>query len=276
MRPEVTSVISPSTLTDNINKVAPTFRKGRQQDAHEFLRQLSNTMEVCHSTNRAKRDPGQPCPSSLFQGTLRYRTRCSQCNSCSDNAEVMEDLSLGIQKDDITETLEDALGRHFAKENLEGENQYECEKCKTKVDATRQIQLHSLPEVLTVHLKRFSFCSKTKKICKHVSFDETLDITELAWVDGPAQGHKSREALRLYAVLVHTGTTLFNGHYFCFIRTRTGSWYRMDDSKVVGVDWQAVQSENAYMLFYYNEGGPRISNGTSRDGVGYDGWHGHR
>ena len=102
----------------------------------------------------------------------------------------MEDLSLGIQKDDITETLEDALGRYFAIENLEGENQYECEKCKTKVDATRQIQLHSLPEVLTVHLKRFSFCSKTKKICKHVSFDETLDITVGPFLGGAANGTK--------------------------------------------------------------------------------------
>ena len=40
------------------------------------------------------------------------------------------------------------------------------------------------------------------------------------------------ERYRLYAVLVHHGSSLSSGHYVCFVRTSGGTWYLMNDSQV--------------------------------------------
>ena len=40
-------------------------------------------------------------------------------------------------------------------EVLEGENAYRCPSCKKAVEASRRLQLYTMPEVFVVHLKRF-------------------------------------------------------------------------------------------------------------------------
>jgi len=40
---------------------------------------------------------------------------------------------------------------------LTGSDQYMCEVCNRKCDADKRISIASLPEVLCIHLKRFSF-----------------------------------------------------------------------------------------------------------------------
>jgi len=42
-------------------------------------------------------------------------------------------------------------------EVLEGANQYACESCQCKVDATRQMVLRTLPPYLCIQLNRFVF-----------------------------------------------------------------------------------------------------------------------
>lgn len=42
-------------------------------------------------------------------------------------------------------------------ELLCGDNQYFCERCDAKVDATRQMRLRSLPPYLCLSLQRFVF-----------------------------------------------------------------------------------------------------------------------
>jgi hypothetical protein len=43
------------------------------------------------------------------------------------------------------------------REALTGSDQYMCEVCGRKCDADKRISIASLPEVLCIHLKRFSF-----------------------------------------------------------------------------------------------------------------------
>ena len=45
-------------------------------------------------------------------------------------------------------------------EQLTGDNQYHCEFCGMKFDATRQLCLHELPPYLCFSLKRFVFDMK--------------------------------------------------------------------------------------------------------------------
>lgn len=54
----------------------------------------------------------------------------------------------------------------------------------------------------------------------------------------------------LYGVLVHSGKSLHNGHYYCFVRGPNNVWHLMDDSAVRPVSEATVLDQKAYMLFY--------------------------
>lgn len=56
--------------------------------------------------------------------------------------------------------LDDSLNDYLSVEELHGENQYFCESCETRVDATRSIKLRTLPYVLNFQLKRYVFLPK--------------------------------------------------------------------------------------------------------------------
>ncbi len=47
--------------------------------------------------------------------------------------------------------------RLLSAEHLQGDNKYHCAFCESKVDATRQIRLQSIPPILCLSLQRFVF-----------------------------------------------------------------------------------------------------------------------
>lgn len=60
-------------------------------------------------------------------------------------------------------SLDESLDEYLTAEELNGDNQYFCESCKTRVDATRSIKLCTLPKVLNFQLKRYVFLPKVYK-----------------------------------------------------------------------------------------------------------------
>jgi ubiquitin carboxyl-terminal hydrolase 48 len=63
-------------------------------------------------------------------------------------------------------SLDESLDDYLTVEELNGDNQYFCESCKTRVDATRSIKLRTLPDVLNFQLKRYVFLPKVCcKVC---------------------------------------------------------------------------------------------------------------
>lgn len=56
--------------------------------------------------------------------------------------------------------LDESLDDYLRAEELNGENQYLCEFCKVRVDASRSITLRALPHVLNIQLKRCVFLPK--------------------------------------------------------------------------------------------------------------------
>lgn len=53
-----------------------------------------------------------------------------------------------------------SLEEYLSVEELHGENQYFCESCGLRIDATRSIKLRELPSVLNFQLKRYVFLPK--------------------------------------------------------------------------------------------------------------------
>lgn len=90
-----------------------------------------------------------------------------------------------------------------------------CPGCKKPQQATKKLDLWRLPEILVVHLKRFSFSRFFKnKLETYVDFPiDDLDLsTYVAHINSHSSNH-----YELYAISCHYGS-LGGGHYTAFVR----------------------------------------------------------
>ncbi|XP_006649541.2 ubiquitin carboxyl-terminal hydrolase 26 isoform X1 [Oryza brachyantha] len=201
---------------------------GVQQDSHEFLTLFLSLLEG--SLSHSKVPGAKTIVQHLFRGSVSHVTRCSSCGRDSEASSKMEDfyeLELNIKG---LNNLEQSLEDYFSTEALNGENQYFCESCQTRVDATRCIKLRSLPPVVNFQLKRYVFLPKTttkKKISSAFSFPGQLDL-----------GKRLSNPLSCYtyglsAILIHKGSAANSGHYVAHIKDESnGQWWEFDDEHV--------------------------------------------
>ncbi|KAK3435633.1 hypothetical protein EUGRSUZ_C00353 [Eucalyptus grandis] len=237
--------LAPKDLVSNLRCISRNFRNARQEDAHEYMVNLLESMHKCCLPSGVPTESPRAYDKSLvhkiFGGRLRSQVKCMQCSYGSNTFDPFLDLSLEIAKAD---SVVKALKHFTAAEQLDGgERQYQCQQCKQKVRAIKQLTVHKAPYVLTVHLKRFH--DPTQKINKSVFFDTALDLKP--FVSGSYEGDLK---YTLYGVLVHHGWSTHSGHYYCYVRTSTNMWYSLDDNQVHQVSESKVLQQKAYMLFY--------------------------
>eukprot|EP00261_Vitis_vinifera_P015247 XP_003634989.1 PREDICTED: ubiquitin carboxyl-terminal hydrolase 23 isoform X2 [Vitis vinifera] len=243
-------ILAPKDLVSNLRCISRNFRNARQEDAHEYMVNLLETMHKCCLPSGVPSESPSAYEKSLvhkiFGGLLRSQVKCMQCSYCSNKFDPFLDLSLEIFKAD---SLHKALMHFTATEQLDGgERQYQCQRCKQKVKALKQLTVHKAPYVLTIHLKRFGAHDPGQKIDKKVHFGPTMDLKP--FVSG---SYEENLKYTLYGVLVHAGWSTHSGHYYCFVRTSTGMWYSLDDNRVVQVSERTVLDQKAYMLFYVRD-----------------------
>ncbi|XP_075473638.1 uncharacterized protein LOC142504740 [Primulina tabacum] len=243
-------ILEPKDLVSNLRCISRSFRNARQEDAHEYMVNLLESMHKCCLPSGVPSESHTAYEKSLvhkiFGGRLRSQVKCMQCSFCSNKFDPFLDLSLEIAKAD---SLHKALAHFTAKEFLDGgARQYQCQECKQKVKALKQLTIHKAPHVLTIHLKRFGSHIQGQKIDKKISFSPNLDLKP--FVTGPDDEDLS---YTLYGVLVHAGWSTHSGHYYCFVRTSSGMWYSLDDNQVVQVNERKVLEQKAYMLFYVRD-----------------------
>ncbi|KAH6828771.1 ubiquitin-specific protease 23 [Perilla frutescens var. hirtella] len=243
-------ILEPKDLVSNLRCISRSFRNARQEDAHEYMVNLLESMhKCCLPSGVSSESPGAYDKSlvhKIFGGRLRSQVKCMQCSYCSNKFDPFLDLSLEIVRAD---SLHKALDHFTAKELLDGgAREYQCDQCKQKVKALKQLTIHKAPQVLAVHLKRFSSHAPGQKIDRKVAFGTTLDLKP--FVTGPYDGDLN---YTLYGVLVHYGWSTHSGHYYCFVRTSSGMWYSLDDNQVVQVNERKVLEQKAYMLFYVRD-----------------------
>ena len=152
--------------------------------AESFRRSAES--EIGSESGRQKSGGLRNLLPSVFGGTVKYVTRCCKCKCESTRSEDFMELSIpivvdsctqaessegitteGSKKTRIVEKKSSAGGRdvdvkqcvnaYLSPESLEGDNQYECLKCKKKCDATRTIAMVKLPPVLNIQLARYVF-----------------------------------------------------------------------------------------------------------------------
>ncbi|MED6131773.1 Ubiquitin carboxyl-terminal hydrolase 23 [Stylosanthes scabra] len=222
--------LSPEDLVGNLRCISRNFQNARQEDAHEYMVNLLESMHRCCLPSGVPSESPSAYEKSfvhkIFGGLLRSQVKCQQCSFCSNKFDPFLDLSLEIFK---AESLHKALANFTAAEWLDGgEKQYNCQRCKQKVRALKQLTVHKAPYVLTIHLKRFHAYEPGQKIKKKVRFDCALDLKP--FVSGSYEGDLKYS---LYGVLVHSGHSTHSGHYYCYVRTSNDMWYTLDDNKVL-------------------------------------------
>lgn len=240
-------ILAPSHLVKNLRCISRNFRISRQEDAHEYMVNLMESMHrCCLPSGIASESPSayeKSLVHKIFGGRLRNQVKCTQCSHGSNKYDPFLDLSLQIVQAD---SLLKALSQYFAVEQLDGgEKVYQCVRCKVKVQALIQLTVDKAPYILAIHLKRFSPGGFGGKINKRIEFGPALDMKP--FVSGPHEGDLK---YTLYGVLVHAGSSSNSGHYYCFIRTSSGIWYALDDNRVYQVSEKSVLDQKAYMLFY--------------------------
>ncbi|KAK8351787.1 hypothetical protein V6Z12_A05G056100 [Gossypium hirsutum] len=240
-------ILAPNDLVSNLRCISRNFRNSRQEDAHEYMVNLLESMHKCCLPSGVPSESPRAYEKSLvhkiFGGRLRSQVKCLQCSYCSNTFDPFLDLSLEIVKAD---SLLKALKNFTTAELLDGgERQYQCQRCKQKVRAIKQLTVYNAPHVLTIHLKRFQAHNLGQKIERKVEFGPTIDMKP--FVSGSNEGYLK---YTLYGVLVHRGWSTHSGHYYCFVRTSSGMWYTLDDNRVFQVSEKTVLEQKAYMLFY--------------------------
>eukprot|EP01095_Lingulamoeba_sp_RSL-Kostka_P001307 TRINITY_DN11875_c0_g1_i1.p1 TRINITY_DN11875_c0_g1~~TRINITY_DN11875_c0_g1_i1.p1 ORF type:complete len:267 (+),score=108.39 TRINITY_DN11875_c0_g1_i1:207-1007(+) len=147
-----------------------------------------------------------------------------------------------------TMSLFDCLDKFVTPETLSPQDPWYCPECKTFREADKKMDLYKLPEILVVHLKRFSYNRYWRdKIDVVVNFPiKSLDLTKYVLSESDVP-----QIYDLYAVSNHFGG-LGGGHYTAYCKNdTTNDWYRFDDSNVSKVnDVNDVISKSAYVLFY--------------------------
>ncbi|KAG2212280.1 hypothetical protein INT47_001639 [Mucor saturninus] len=279
--------VSPILFREALIKFAPQFKGSEQHDSQEFLNFLLDGIhEDCNLITKRPVPPPESAEEearfeklpdwkasgiawerylernssvvvSLFQGQYRSRLTCLTCYATSTTYNSFMSLSLPIPKNNGASgvSLYDCLDYFVREEVLEKDDAWNCPKCKTLRKASKSLTLSKLPDVLLIHLKRFSYDGP---------FKNKLEIV----VDSPMTGldlsryvpssmfppdtivEQSTFNYDLYAVSNHFGS-LTGGHYTACVRNGyKNEWHNFDDSRFSVCDQSKVLSRAAYNLFY--------------------------
>ncbi|XP_038057066.1 ubiquitin carboxyl-terminal hydrolase 12-B-like [Patiria miniata] len=277
-----TGVIAPKKFIGRLRKENEVFDNYMQQDAHEFLIYLLNTIADILSAERAA-DKQVSKPNSkvstpngslsnnndhhhqkneptwiheIFQGTLTNETRCLCCEGVSSKDEDFLDLSVDVEQNtSITHCLKGFSNT----ETLCHECKYYCETCCSKQEAQKRMQVKKLPQILALHLKRFKYMEQVHRYTK-LSYRVVFPL-ELRLMNTSDDATSPDKLYDLVSVVIHCGSGPNRGHYITIVKSH-GFWLLFDDDLVDKIDVSNIEefyglatevqktSDSGYILFY--------------------------
>nr|XP_010312041.1 PREDICTED: ubiquitin carboxyl-terminal hydrolase 46 [Balearica regulorum gibbericeps] len=267
-------VIPPKKFISRLRKENDLFDNYMQQDAHEFLNYLLNTIaDILQEEKKQEKQNGKlkngnmneaeennkqelTWVHEIFQGTLTNETRCLNCETVSSKDEDFLDLSVDVEQNtSITHCLRDFSNT----ETLCSEQKYYCETCCSKQEAQKRMRVKKLPMILALHLKRFKYMEQLHRYTK-LSYRVVFPL-ELRLFNTSGDAVNLDRMYDLVAVVVHCGSGPNRGHYITIVKSH-GFWLLFDDDIVEKIDAQAIEefygltsdisknSESGYILFY--------------------------
>jgi hypothetical protein len=275
------------------------FKNGRQEDAHEFLRCLLETMQKSSLAGLppyvlpiAKKQISwfiRKLDAKIKETTVIHQTfggylqSCVTCLTCRHESKTFDaflDVCLELKGCD---SVVNALKTFSKNELLSGNNRYKCERYFGIVGC-----------VLIAKLQETRGRAQANEFaCSAGHFDDSTQTFFLWHVWRKQQNQSFRGVYRVFGhstvhehansvfstpldlrqgdpikykligVLVHAGGSTNTGHYFSFVRGSNGGWYRMDDDEVHQVKASSVLQQQGYILFYVREDAAVANGGAS-------------
>ncbi|XP_056235108.1 ubiquitin carboxyl-terminal hydrolase 1 isoform X2 [Seriola aureovittata] len=225
-----------STTVKNQNKPEKENGQSDEQSPNEKSSDEKSPQNTAEDKKAMKHLDGLDLMEHLFQGRLVLRTRCLECESFTERREDFQDISVPVlddqpsSPDDLSEvspdpkpelkTLKWAIGQFASVERIVGEDKYFCETCHHYTEAERSLLFDKTPEVITIHLKRFSANSLEldpyaglSKVNTPLQTPLTLSLEEWCTRPSSAKG----QHYQLFAVVMHSGITISSGHYTAYV-----------------------------------------------------------
>ncbi|KAK9281366.1 hypothetical protein L1049_004266 [Liquidambar formosana] len=144
-------------------------------------------------------------------------------------------------------SLYTCLEAFLREEPLVPEDMWYCPQCKERRQASKKLDLWRLPEVLVIHLKRFSYSRSMKhKLETFVNFPiHDFDLTNYV----ANKSSSRRQLYELYALTNHYGG-MGSGHYTAYIKLLDENrWYNFDDSHISPINEEDVQVGGSLCAF---------------------------
>lgn len=158
-----------------------------------------------------------------------------------------ESMLKSLNKRQSLVALEDCIELFTTMETLGEHDPWYCPNCKKHQQATKKFDLWSLPEILVVHLKRFSYNRYWRDKIDTVVHFPISDLQMSSFVCDPKAAPYVYD---LIAVSNHFGG-MGGGHYTAFAKNKIdGNWYNFDDSSVSKTSEDQIVTKAAYVLFY--------------------------
>nr|XP_005303573.1 ubiquitin carboxyl-terminal hydrolase 4-like [Chrysemys picta bellii] len=158
-----------------------------------------------------------------------------------------DESMLQSQKKKTTVALKDCIELFTTMETLGEHDPWYCPNCKKHQQATKKFDLWSLPRILVVHLKRFSYNRYWRDKLDTVVEFPIRDLSMSEFVCDPIADPYVYD---LIAVSNHYGA-MGVGHYTAYAKNKVnGRWYYFDDSSVSMASEDQIVTKAAYVLFY--------------------------
>jgi ubiquitin carboxyl-terminal hydrolase 10 len=172
--------------------------------------------------------------TKIFGGKLRSEWKVPG-NKNSVTLEPYQPLQLDIGSPQV-HNIVDALRGLTRPESMQGDFN---SSRGSKVTATKQVFIETIPPVLILHLKRFQYDSTTKrteKIWKKVGYPLELEMPKEVFptqVRNKLTVHGGLPKYQLIGVIYHHGKNASGGHYTVDVRRQDGKeWIRLDDTLI--------------------------------------------
>ncbi|KAI9007984.1 hypothetical protein CLU79DRAFT_800368 [Phycomyces nitens] len=241
-----------------VNERPITFKRKATFESNKKRRVLSNTVirqgegiVALWPIKTAQRFFGAPLSTSSYYSGSNSKVNDRAWDDIEDLIDPENEPTVKVEK---KLTLDSCLDEFTKEEELSEEDLWYCPNCKDHQRATKKFDLWSLPEIIVIHLKRFSQTRTWRdKIDELIDFPtEGLDLTErvLGVEASKSTLGEDRLIYDLYAVDNHFGG-MGGGHYTAYAQNCIDKeWYYFDDSHVTKVDADEAKTNAAYLLFY--------------------------
>lgn len=258
----LTGIVSPLQFMQILKKENILFRTSSQQDAHELLSFILNSIDdYLKTVNHEGGSNYVPANfinfiEDQFKGFMKSTIKCLTCDTKTSNIESFLDFPIELINEDENINIQELFNDYKQSEFLKGSNKFYCNQCNSLQEAERSVTIDMLPHILILHLKRFEYSEElgtNVKLFNKIVYPLILDVSS-----SMNCSNKVYKRYELTSVVVHMGVSSRHGHYISICKSSQYGWLLFDDETVESVGESTVlkfigdknDQTTAYVLFY--------------------------